>query len=99
MQHLVSKVTVSSANLVTLKLGATTVTWAVNEPERKLAIVTALLKSSPKSIDVRCARHPVTHDVGRPPTRVVPSRWTVDRSEGDRRKGRGAGDGGRVGRV
>ncbi len=61
MQHRVANVTVSSANLVTLKLGRTTVVWGgVSQPERKLAIMTALLKSSPKLIDVSAPDTPVT---------------------------------------
>ena len=61
MQHRVSNVTVSSANLVTLKLGKTTVIWGgVNDPDRKLKIMTALLKSSPKVIDVSAPDTPVT---------------------------------------
>ena len=61
MQRRVSAVTVSSADLVTLKVGRTTVVWGgVDEPERKLAIVTALLKGSPKEIDVSAPDTPVT---------------------------------------
>ena len=61
VQHRVGNVTVSSANLVTLKLGKTTVIWGgVGEPERKLAIMTALLRSSPKVIDVSAPDTPVT---------------------------------------
>lgn len=61
MQHRVGKVTVSSANLVTLTIGRTTVVWGgVNEPERKLAIMTALLKGSPKVVDVSAPDTPVT---------------------------------------
>ena len=61
MQHRVSNVTVSSANLVTLKLGKVSVIWGgVNEPERKLAAMTALLKSAPKVIDVSAPDTPVT---------------------------------------
>ena len=61
MQHRVGNVTVSSANLVTLTLGRTTVIWGgVGEPERKLAIMTALLRSSPKVIDVSAPDTPVT---------------------------------------
>ena len=61
MQHRVGNVTVSSANLVTLKLGRTTVVWGgVSEPQRKLDIMTALLRSSPKVIDVSAPDTPVT---------------------------------------
>jgi cell division protein FtsQ len=61
LQRRVSSVTVSSADLVTLKVGRTTVVWGgVREPERKLAIVTALLKGSPKEIDVSAPDTPVT---------------------------------------
>ncbi|KQU70988.1 hypothetical protein ASD62_04630 [Phycicoccus sp. Root563] len=61
LQHRVSNVTVSSANLVTLKLGKTTVVWGGNnDPERKLAIMTALLRSAPKVIDVSAPDTPVT---------------------------------------
>lgn len=61
MQHRVGKVTVSSANLVTLTIGRTTVVWGgVQEPERKLAIMTALLKGSPKVVDVSAPDTPVT---------------------------------------
>jgi cell division protein FtsQ len=61
MQHRVGKVTVSSANLVTLTIGRTAVVWGgVQEPERKLAIMTALLKGSPKVVDVSAPDTPVT---------------------------------------
>jgi cell division protein FtsQ len=61
MQHRVGKVTVSSANLVTLTIGRTTVVWGgVQEPERKLAIMTALLKGAPKVVDVSAPDTPVT---------------------------------------
>jgi len=61
LQHRVSAVTVSSANLVTLKVGRTTVVWGgVAEPERKLAIVTALLRQPHKVIDVSAPSTPVT---------------------------------------
>lgn len=57
----VSKVTVSSANLVTMTIGRTSVVWGgVEEPERKLAIMQALLKGSPKVIDVSAPDTPVT---------------------------------------
>jgi cell division protein FtsQ len=61
LQHRVSSVTVSSANLVTLTVGSTTVVWGgVAEPERKLAIVTALLKHQHRVIDVSAPSTPVT---------------------------------------
>ena len=61
LQRRVSNVTVSSADLVTLKIGRTTVVWGgVGEPERKLAIVTALLKGGPKVVDVSAPDTPVT---------------------------------------
>ena len=60
-QKRVSNVTVSSANLVTLKIGRTSIVWGgVNEPERKLAIMTALLRGNPKLIDVSAPSTPVT---------------------------------------
>ncbi|GAB3446216.1 hypothetical protein GCM10027517_28140 [Phycicoccus ginsengisoli] len=61
LQRRVSSVTVSSANLVTLRVGRTTVVWGgVEEPERKLAIVEALLKGSHAVIDVSAPSTPVT---------------------------------------
>ena len=61
MQRRVAKVTVSSANLVTLRIGGTDVVWGgVDAPERKLAIMTALLKGGPKAIDVSAPDTPVT---------------------------------------
>ncbi|SDO80907.1 cell division protein FtsQ [Pedococcus dokdonensis] len=61
LQKRVDNVTVSSANLVTLKVGRTSVVWGgVNEPERKLAIMTALLRSNPRLIDVSAPSTPVT---------------------------------------
>ena len=61
LQRRVSSVTVSSANLVTLRVGRTTVVWGgVDEPERKLAIVQALLKGSHAVIDVSAPSTPVT---------------------------------------
>jgi cell division protein FtsQ len=60
-QKRVSNVTVSSANLVTLRIGRTTIVWGgVEEPERKLAIMVALLKGSPTLIDVSAPNTPVT---------------------------------------
>ena len=44
-----------------LTIGRTTVVWGgVQEPERKLAIMTALLKGSPKVVDVSAPDTPVT---------------------------------------
>ena len=61
LQKRVGNVTVSSANLVTLKIGRTSVVWGgVDEPERKLAIMTALLKGNPTLIDVSAPSTPVT---------------------------------------
>jgi cell division protein FtsQ len=61
LQRRVSSVTVSSANLVTLRVGRTTVVWGgVAEPERKLAIVQALLKGRHAVIDVSAPSTPVT---------------------------------------
>jgi cell division protein FtsQ len=61
LQRRVSAVTISSANLATLKVGGTTVVWGgVDEPERKLAIVEALLKGSHAVIDVSAPSTPVT---------------------------------------
>jgi cell division protein FtsQ len=61
LQHRVSEVTVSSANLVTLRIGRTTVTWGgVEQPEKKLAIMQALLKGAPRAIDVSAPDTPVT---------------------------------------
>jgi cell division protein FtsQ len=61
LQRRVSNVTVSSANLVTLRIGRTSVVWGgVEEPQRKLAIMTALLKATPKLIDVSAPSTPVT---------------------------------------
>jgi cell division protein FtsQ len=61
LQHRVSAVTVSGANLVTMRIGRTTVTWGgVDQPEKKLAILAALLRTSPKVIDVSAPDTPVT---------------------------------------
>ena len=61
VQKRVTNVTVSSANLVTLRIGRTSIVWGgIDEPERKLAIMTALLKGSPKLIDVSAPSTPVT---------------------------------------
>jgi cell division protein FtsQ len=61
LQRQVSDVTVSGANLVTLKVRGTTVVWGgVGEPEKKLTVMTALLKGKPKLIDVSAPDTPVT---------------------------------------
>jgi cell division protein FtsQ len=61
VQRQVAKVTVSSANLVTLRIGHTDVVWGgIDQPERKLAIMTALLKGRPMVIDVSAPDTPVT---------------------------------------
>jgi cell division protein FtsQ len=61
LQRKVTNVTVSSANLVTLRIGTTSVVWGgVAEPERKLAIMTVLLQGKPKLIDVSAPSTPVT---------------------------------------
>ena len=61
LQRRVARVTVSSANLVTLRIGRTDVVWGgMDAPERKLAIMTALLKGSPRSMDVSAPDTPVT---------------------------------------
>ena len=61
LQRRVSAVTVSSANLVTMKVGRTTIVWGgVAEPERKLAIVEALLRTPHSVIDVSAPNTPVT---------------------------------------
>jgi cell division protein FtsQ len=61
MQDRVSAVTVSSADLVTLTVGRTKVVWGgVDQPDQKLAIMTALLKGRPRVIDVSAPSTPVT---------------------------------------
>lgn len=61
LQRRVSRVVVSSADLVTLTIGATQVVWGgVDAPERKLTIMTALLKAAPQVIDVSAPDTPVT---------------------------------------
>ncbi len=61
LQRRISNVTVSGANLVTLRIGRTTVVWGgVAEPEKKLEIMTALLGSRPKLIDISAPDTPVT---------------------------------------
>jgi cell division protein FtsQ len=58
----VSNVTVSGANLVTLKLRAVTVVWGgASEPELKVKVMTALLRQpGVHTIDVSAPRTPVT---------------------------------------
>ncbi len=58
----VSKVTVSGANLVTLKLGGVTVIWGgASEPVLKVKVITALLRQKGvRTIDVSAPRTPVT---------------------------------------
>ena len=57
----VSGITVSSASLVTFTLGARTVVWGSGEDsERKVAILTALLPTKAKVIDVSAPDTPVT---------------------------------------
>ena len=61
MHRKVSAVTVSGANLVTLKVGPTTVVWGgVTDPERKLEIMQALLPGKHAVIDVSAPATPVT---------------------------------------
>lgn len=58
----VSNVTVSGANLVTLKLRAVTVVWGgASDPELKVKVMTALLRQKGvRTIDVSAPRTPVT---------------------------------------
>jgi len=61
LQHRVSAVTVGGADLVTMKVGRTTVTWGgVDQPEKKVAVLTTLLKGAPRAIDVSAPDTPVT---------------------------------------
>lgn len=61
LQKQTSRVTVNGANLVTLKVRGTTVVWGgVGQPEKKLTVLTALLKGKPKLIDVSAPDTPVT---------------------------------------
>ena len=61
LQRRVSNVTVSSANLVTMRIGATSVVWGgIDRPQDKLAIMTVLLRGSPAVIDVSAPDTPVT---------------------------------------
>lgn len=57
----VSAINVSSANLVTFTLGGVQVTWGgADEPQRKIQILRALLKTSPQAIDVSAPDTPTT---------------------------------------
>ncbi len=57
----VSRVTVSSADLVTFHLGGVTVVWGgAGEGQRKVAIISALLRTHPQLIDVSAPDTPVT---------------------------------------
>ena len=58
----VTNVTVSGANMVTLRLGAVTVAWGgASEPELKVKVLTALLKQKGVgTIDVSAPRTPIT---------------------------------------
>jgi cell division protein FtsQ len=61
LQKQTTNVTVSGANLVTLRVRGTTVVWGgVGQPEKKLTVMTALLKGRPKLIDVSAPDTPVT---------------------------------------
>ncbi len=57
----VTGLTVSSADMVTLKVGSTTVVWGgTDRPDLKVAVLTALLPQKPSTIDVSVPDHPVT---------------------------------------
>ncbi len=57
----VSGIKVSSANLITFTLGKRSVVWGSGEDsDRKVAILTALLKTPAKVIDVSAPDTPVT---------------------------------------
>lgn len=57
----VSDVTVSGADLVTFSLGRTRVVWGgAQQPDRKLQILQALMRTSPKVIDVSAPETPVS---------------------------------------
>jgi cell division protein FtsQ len=61
LHRTVSRVVVSSADLVTLTIGPTQVVWGgIDAPERKLTIMEALLKGAPRVIDVSAPDTPVT---------------------------------------
>ena len=56
-----SGIKVSSANLITFTLGSRTVVWGGGEDSaRKVAILTALLRTKAKVIDVSAPDTPVT---------------------------------------
>ena len=57
----VSSINVSSANLVTFTLGGVQVTWGgADEPQRKVQVLRALLKTGPEMIDVSAPDTPTT---------------------------------------
>ncbi len=57
----ITTISVSSANLVTFKLGEVDVVWGgADQPTRKVAILRALLKTGPTAIDVSAPDTPVT---------------------------------------
>ncbi len=57
----VSALTVSTADLVTFRLGKTTVVWGgAGDAARKLAVLEALLRTSPSFVDVSAPDFPVT---------------------------------------
>lgn len=57
----VSTITVGSANLVTFRLGEVDVTWGgADRPERKIAVLRALLATTPAAVDVSAPDTPVT---------------------------------------
>ncbi len=57
----VSALTVSSADLVTFRLGKTTVVWGgADDAGRKVAVLKALLRTSPTLVDVSAPDSPVT---------------------------------------
>ena len=61
-RHTVTDISVSSANLVTLKLGKVTVVWGgASEPQLKVEVMTVLLgQKGVRTIDVSAPRTPVT---------------------------------------
>ena len=57
----VGTITVSSANLVTFTIGEVAVTWGgADEPQRKVEILRALLKTGPTEVDVSAPDTPTT---------------------------------------
>jgi cell division protein FtsQ len=58
----VTDVRVSTANLVTLKLGTVTVVWGgASEPQLKVKVMTALLgQKDVRTVDVSAPRTPIT---------------------------------------